>query len=293
LNFEEPEKSFAVSRNGYVIKHVEGLDELLIRWSSKDAGDMFPKYFVDSKSAILDGELLPWSALGSGLIEKEFKTYGSLIQNELAVLHHDPVFQEFQIGKNHDTESRLKDIGVFSETLDLYSGNTELEYRAFNILMVDNRPYTLNSGLAFAVVNNAEQIVIDISSPLTRDPIRGPTDLIKAKEFFQNLTMVQGMEGVVVKPLTGDNLVQPYPIQIPEYLKVRNEQYLTLVYGYDYKRRYDFMVQKKNISGKVRVSVSESNIGRQMLVATPEERPEFIVKMISELKREQSLDPRL
>ena len=294
LNFEEPEKSFAVSRNGYVIKHVEGLDELLLRWSSKGTGDLFPEYFIGNKSAILDGELLPWGALGSGLIEKGFKTYGALIQSELAVLHHDPVFQEFQIGKNHETESRLKDIGVFAETLNLYSGNTELEYRAFNILMVDDEPYQFNSGIAFKTVNDAEQIMIDISSPLARDPMGGPIDLLKAEEFFQKLTMVQGMEGVVVKPVNAnDVLVQPYPIQIPEYLKVRNEQYLTLVYGYDYKRRYDFMVQKKNISSKVRVSVAESNIGKRMLVATPEERPEFIVKMISELKREQSLDPRL
>jgi predicted kinase len=285
LNFEEKEKSFAVSRNGYVIRHVAGLPQLVQEWAEKSKATLGIK--EDAKSVILDGELLPWSALGKSLIEKEFYSYASLVHDELSVLSEDSVFQEFTIGIKHDLAGRVNDLGVFVETLGLYAVNSPLEFKAFNILSVDDVPYENFSGVAFGKINEAPQCVVDLVNP--HQPMGG-NDLIHAEEFFRKLTVEEGMEGVVVKPVGVD---MKGLISIPEYMKVRNEKYLTLVYGYDYKRRYKQMVDQKDVTSKVRISIAESNLGRQMLAASEQDRPEFIIKMIAELNQEKTLDPRL
>ena len=66
------------------------------------------------------------------------------------------------------------------------------------------------------------------------------------------------MEGVVVKSLQAT--------EIP-YLKVRNEQYLTLVYGPHFREPsvYSVMVQKKNIHHKLKQSEIEWKLGKKML----------------------------
>lgn len=286
LDFEDSEKSFAVSRNGHVIRHVEGLKELVTQWSTLEHPSLvlLPK---TTKSVILDGELLPWSALGSSLIDKEFLGYQALIEDELKVLTSDPVFQAFELGVKHDSCGRVAELEVFKQTLSLYGGDAPLEFKPFNILEINGHPNAENSGRAFGLLSTTDQCVVDLVNP--GNPI-GLSDLLLAEDYFKMLTFDQGMEGVVVKPV---NINMIDMINVPEYMKVRNEKYLTLVYGYDYKRRYDRMVQQKNISGKVRVSIAESNLGRKMLASTIEERPEFIVKMIAELNREKTLDPRL
>jgi predicted kinase/uncharacterized pyridoxamine 5'-phosphate oxidase family protein len=276
--YKDPEKaSFAVSRNGHVIRHVEGMEALVAKWFG-NVNDWFEEKWSE---IILDGEILPWSALGKSLINNEFRTYEALVWNELKALDQDEVFKGFDIGGKHDLPGRLKDIEVFSDTLALYSQPTDLEFRGFNVLSVDGKPFPFEASVAFQVVNPDTELTVNLNHQ---------TSVERAIKFFEQITVERGMEGVVVKPL---GLDRTKPIDMPEYMKVRNESYLTLIYGYDYKRRYEKMVNTKNITGKVRVSIDESNIGLAMLTASDDERAEFIVRMISQLKKEQVLDPRL
>jgi len=108
-----------------------------------------------------------------------------------------------------------------------------------------------------------------------------------AKLFFNKLTVDDKMEGVVIKPLDG-------PADVAPYMKVRNENYLTLVYGYDYKRRYEPLCRQKRVGGKLKVSIKEHDLALAMLSAdNGPALTELIVKMIAQLNEEKTLDPRL
>ena len=96
----------------------------------------------------------------------------------------------------------------------------------------------------------------------------------------------KGMEGVVLKPLTPAEGVTPY-------MKVRNPQYLRLIYGYDYSLREEQLIRQKNISGKAAVAVREHAMASRMLTAEDDARRELVVKLIGELKKEAEIDPRL
>lgn len=50
-------------------------------------------------------------------------------------------------------------------------------------------------------------------------------------------------------------------------LKVRNPDYLTIIYGYDYKleQNYKRLVNKKRTSGKIDLSIKEFKLGMHLL----------------------------
>lgn len=276
--YKNPEKPcFAVSRNGFVIRHVEGLDVVLEAWRTK-CQDWYDGSWSE---IILDGELLPWSALGKGLIDHEFYSYHALIQDELQTLKSDQGFAELEMAKGMDVEGRLVELQVFKETLDLYGKDYPLEYKAFNILSSDGQIVGGTPEVMFETLGEDPFLVVDLNNE---------ESIAEGQKFFQVITVEKGMEGLVVKPFCEPT---DRPSNVPEYMKVRNEKYLTLVYGYDYKRKYHKLVSQKNISGKVAVSIKESQLATRMLTAKDEERKELFVKMLAELKKETSLDPRL
>ncbi|WP_397356486.1 hypothetical protein [Paenibacillus sp. N3.4] len=74
----------------------------------------------------------------------------------------------------------------------------------------------------------------------------------KAERYFSKLTIDNQMEGVVIKPEVQEGKSVPY-------MKVRNEDYLSIIYGYDYKfpHKYKKLMKQKNISRKLRTSINE------------------------------------
>lgn len=273
-------KSFAVSRNGYVIRHVEGLDEELNRHREKVLAEGW--YDGMWTEIILDGELLPWAALGKGLIEHTFRSYEALVGFEVGTLWQDKEFAKLDISEHYDAAGRMADLSIYGTTLSLYTKETPLEFKPFNILSCDGEVVTGDAETMFADVSDDKCVYVDLNLP---------EHAATAEEFFEQVTVELGMEGLVVKP-NYDNPADR-PKHVPEYMKVRNERYLTLIYGYDYKRRYAKLVAQKNISGKVAISLRESALAAEMLTAPEDKLKELFVKMIGELKKERELDPRL
>ena len=106
-------------------------------------------------------------------------------------------------------------------------------------------------------------------------------------QFFQTLTQDEKMEGVVIKPCVFEDNMIPF-------MKVRNERYLHIIYGYDYQLRYAGMCAKKRIGRKLQVSRKEFFLGRAMLKAQDENTlRSAILQMQGEVAREATLDPRL
>lgn len=277
----ETRADFSVSRNGYVIKHVEGLDEA-IKSLRDEITPLLSEVRGSWSSAIIDCELLPWSALGRGLIEHQFNSYGALVRSELETLASDPEFSKLDVSADFELDKRLNELlPVFEETLSIYSQEEAPYFKPFRVLELDGDKYPIDPG---AVVNFLGEHVKYLN-PLNE------SDVKETEEFFKEITVGRQMEGIVLKPITQNGEMLPKTV---EYMKVRNEKYLTLVYGYDYQLKYDRLLRQKNISGKAAISIRESKLGRQMLEAKSEaELFEPVVKMIAELKKEKELDPRL
>ncbi|MBP1966444.1 putative kinase [Paenibacillus aceris] len=85
------DQCFAVSRNGYRINQVD-LTEIYGTLQHK-----FSAYMEENQIAmlILDGELLPWKAIGDGLIQRQFKPIEKALESELAFLQQNGFEQAF------------------------------------------------------------------------------------------------------------------------------------------------------------------------------------------------------
>jgi len=279
----QPEKTFAVSRGGWVIKGVHGktpeeYKQFLLSEHAKRASDL--ETYGDM---IIDGELLPWMALGEGLITSHFYPYGLLVNHELTTLASDSEFSKLTgFATEMDVSNRQQDLKKFHQSLALFTKDTPVEFRPFKVLYNSDTSVTDWSkqlqSINFKSVNKDAYLKIDTTKP---------EEVEVAKQFFNVLTIENGMEGLVVKAEDPNS-------ELP-FLKVRSEEYLRIVYGYDYTRpeRYLRLCRQKNISGKVRTSIQEHALASAMLTANDEDRKMYVVKMIGQMKQEKLLDPRL
>ncbi|UUZ81451.1 hypothetical protein LJK88_43550 [Paenibacillus sp. P26] len=85
-------------------------------------------------------------------------------------------------------------------------------------------------------------------------------------------------------------------------MKVRNPEYLSIIYGYDYRfpHKYRKLMKQKSIGPKLRTSISEFQLGRKMLSVrfddiTPENEAykEIAANLLFEVAKEREMDPRL
>jgi hypothetical protein len=80
-------------------------------------------------------------------------------------------------------------------------------------------------------------------------------------EFYERVVSGRKLEGIVIKP----------DFALPEYapsLKARGENYLHIIYGYDYMvngGKYTKLLRSKSIRQKLRLSIEEYKLGVKML----------------------------
>lgn len=277
-----PKLTFATSRSGWKIRGVSWKTDEEYKAFLASVWEEHKELIQVSGNLILDGELLPWHALGKELIDRSFEPYAALIENELNSLSSDRGFKALtEFSDKYDLEGKKTHLSSFKEVLGRFSASGEPQFKAFDILKADRLTDLANMQAWFKWdgVNSDQVLVVNLDQ---EEEVQG------AHKFFNTLTVELGMEGVVVKP----NL--PKPGDIP-YMKVRSKEYLRLVYGYDYLNptRYARLVRQKNISGKLRLSIQEHNLATDMLRSEGNQMKELIVKMIGSMKQEASLDPRL
>lgn len=268
-------KDFAITRSGIKSSHQKELEivfqQLHEQWDNKEWKEQI----------IFDGELLPWSAIGQELIEKEFLQYGTSIEKELNLLAQDEVAKEFQDILGLCIEDHNNEIAIFLEQLKLYGSKEPISYRPFSILSMDSKNYQYENQLMFTQLLPEEQyLVVNLNDN---------NAIENAENFFNNLTNNADFshEGVVIKPLIYKEGVAPY-------MKVRNEKYLHLIYGYDYQFNYQKMVDNKSINRKLELSMKEYELGMKMLEAqTKEELLDLACKMKCNISNEKELDSRL
>lgn len=291
---------FVITRSGYKNTPEAAKPEL----------DRLQSMFPDNDLVILDCELLPWSVYGKDLIDKTFygyydvaageeqvaANYGyyqaidkianylgdkaddfkSLNKEDFIVKHGHHIFKTHQLYKQLPLFLNIEDdLAGFLRQVDLYGGDYELKINPFSILKMDNEItiLTMSNEDMWNKFNDSGQIVVDVDN------------VDAARKFFQSLTTEHGEEGVVVKPLY--NSVDYVP-----YLKVRNPEYLRIIYGPSYKDSIDKFMRTKSINSKMRKSLMQWKLGVQMLQSN-RPNPALFAKFLQEEVNNKGIDPRL
>lgn len=321
------DECYAVSRNGYKITRID------LTGVFKTLQEQHRVYMEENKIdyLLLDGELLPWRILGEELIHHEFEVVSKSIESELDFLTENGFNESFnelvetyknsnfdylevkstkkdlaeQFGHStYNTYRNLKEVlktyvpinthkdalSIFQEQLAIYGEVSEAHFKAFSILKMKISGKELlpkmNSSDMFKILSSDDYLVLSFED---EEAYR------KAKKFFDEVTTNRKMEGIVIKPevLTAD---------VAPYMKVRNPDYLTIVYGYDYQfpHKMKSLLTQKNISKKLRTSISEHRLGQEMLEFEHEsirttniEYQQVVANLLFETQKEKEIDPRL
>ncbi|MBB1547162.1 MAG: hypothetical protein HG455_006935 [Capnocytophaga sp.] len=317
--------SYLVSRNGYKINHLNrtqwlaALTDLHARFS-----------WSDTAIRIIQSELMPWSALGKGLIANEFSAYyishqihadylqqsdlytkitqirqkpeykafvadaKALSSKELKDKYPNHIIRQYQSVRDMkllDLPNYAKNISLFKKELDIFGKEAPIYFKPFNILKEikdDGTEVFVNDNLSFQQINDDEFLHYTFADEADFEAkypeIRAWVDKMNANEE----------EGVVIKPR------KAFLPAMPPAFKVRNNDYLTLIYGVDFQDRLQEQINKRKIKGKLKCSINDWAINAKLL-QTPyadihEENYEFknlVLDRILGEEIENQLDSRL
>lgn len=330
--FKDLEKNYTTTRNGYKVKQIDLTEAYKPLY---DIPYIKSRFEAGMELIILDAELMPWSAIGKSLIEREFYSIEGAIKTECDFLKKEG-FEEalenylktkyepsgYKAASHKKTNAEMKEIygdaternfrnlkqfvhsyipvefvseklKVFSRQLELYATDKPVHFKPFSILKEVNSDGTEvlffenTNEFVYGAISSDKFIVVDLNDA---------ESVKKAYEFYKEVTENQEMEGVMVKPM------KIYTKKVAPCLKVRNPNYLTIVYGPDYtiENKLNKLIERKSIKGKLRASIEEFEIGKQMLEIPYKDIAKdnqaylkLYAKMIIEEKKEQGLDPRL
>lgn len=248
------------------------------------------------KYVLIGSELMPWSYMGKGLIENDFETYYALYQNHLADISNSGVYERINAVKNTlefesliknwaelgekefkkkypqhtvrhfkatmdfkvlNLEEHAKGLKTYREQLDLFGKGGKPFFNPFSVLK-----YGYSSGeviedsniKGFTMVNkdiNAYTI-LDFEKESFEENVK------KAYSFYVR-SVFNGEEGIMIKP------AQVFIEGLPPAFKVRNNDYLTMIYGVNFKSDYNYYLEKRNIYKKAMESTKQWHISQELL----------------------------
>lgn len=319
-------KCYATSRNGYKIK----LDlSNVFEMELEKHAQFMNMHNLDI--LVLDGELMPWAAIGKGLIENQFITIDKALESELDFLDKNEfdlafvnLLEKYQqtdfeadksklnkkdlqekYGHDYNNFKYLKDETLrwhpveihqnawetYHRQIEIYGSETEIEYKPFRILkgikivdgVEENVFFPLLPSEQFKLVNTDSCHIVNFSKP---------NYLTEAMDYYNLITMRAQMEGCVIKPEVTN--LEPW---IAPYLKVRNKDYLTIIYGYDmyFPKKFEKLFNQKNINKKVKASISEYKLGETMLETSNNSTQfkQLVANFMFETEKQSGIDPRL
>ncbi len=319
------EETYLVSRNGFKINHLDNE-----QWLKALQGLHKRFSWENVEIRVIQSELMPWSAMGKGLINNEFSAYyishqiysdylqqtdlyekiekirqtpeyitfvedvKSLTNKELKEKYPNHIVRQYEAVKNFrfiNIENYTNNIQLFKNQLDIFGKDAEIYFKPFNILKeiyTNGSEHFVNDNLSFKQVNDDDFLHYSFENQ---------------EDFEQKFLEIQSWvndvnqsneEGVMIKPRTA------FLKGLPPAFKVRNNDYLTLVYGIDFQDRLQEQIAKRNIKNKLKCSINDWAINRKM-IETPynqihEENYYFknlVLDRILEEQTENQLDSRL
>ena len=317
------EKCYATSRNGYKIKQDISV---VFKQQLKE----HEKFMIanDLEEILLDGELMPWAAIGSGLIDKQFRVIDEALKSEIQLLEENgfdeafgnlvdewkesgfenvkhsmskkelqakfghaynnyklikPEFERWQTIDKHKEAWK-----IYHEQVEIYGDESiDIHFKPFRLLKAIKTDgsiweHSLNNAEQFKTFNNDEIYVYKFSDD----------NFEAVQKWYNKITQNEKMEGCVIKPN-----VKCVSESVAPFLKVRNPNYLTIIYGYDmyFPKKFEKLFKQKNINKKIKLSISEYKLAEQML-KTPIKTDEFkqiVANLLFENEKESEIDPRL
>lgn len=284
------EDTYLVSRNGYKINHLD--QEQSLR-ALQGLHDRFSWDGVELR--IIQSELMPWSILGKGLINNEFSAYyisheihaeylvQSSLYEKLQKIQQEPAYLSFVADAKGLSAKELKDkypmhiirqyqsirdfkfldlphyqqnIQLFKRQLDIFGKEAAPFFKPFNILKevyTDGREHFVNDNLSFQQINDDDFLHYQFAD---REDFEAKYPQIRA---WVDQVNQSDEEGVIIKPR------RAFLPGMPPAFKVRNNDYLTLVYGVDFQDRLQEQIAKRNIKGKLRCSINDWAINAKLL----------------------------
>lgn len=284
--FKEFDLSYGTTRNGYIAK----IDKEIFR----ELHTRMLSFMNDNniKMMLIDGELLPWSVLGQNLIDDTFKSICVGITETASMLKEtgfDIMYQKLikdndmnannkklleQQANSHISVDELSELGLlYKKQVEIY-GKTEKPFvKGFGILKIvfnddseelpgllfGDEINTMTNSKCFQLVNDDKILVLQLNDSYE--------DNLKMAQDFFDILKSNEFEGIVVRPnLINFNNLGDSGSASP-YMKVRNSDYLRLIYGYDYQKdfKYKQLIKKKNIKKKVELTKEQFILGVKML----------------------------
>lgn len=328
------EDCYITSRNGYLVNHID--IHPIVNKLHPLIADKFP----DATTVVCSGEILPWNSLGKGLIDYHFNPIYSGMKAELEFCKtngFDTAFsnllsqakEEFAYDKVKMSKSELKakygdtkvewfnsvvqaakyvnpvdidlvEVEAYKTELDGYTQDGELDFQPFQVLKIEKgdkvEVLPFDNFKGFKLFNNNPCLQINLAEDYEEKVKHIKFIYEKWIANSQDIFGYPKLEGVVIKPLNS-KLTNVAP-----YIKVRNPEYLKLVYGptYNLEPTYSKLVKSKKISKKIKSSINEWQLGLELLSIHSSQMTldnpkavDLMIKFIAEEKKVEVLDPRL
>lgn len=282
--------TYFVSRNGFKITHI---DLNCARKACKALHDRFD--WSNLSIVVIQAELMPWSILGKGLIEKEYEGYYNAHQNHYNYLSQSNLYDKIEKVKQSDSyksysadkqtlsATKLKDkypshiirqydaltaftvldLSQYKESLAVYEKQVnhfgirgEIYFKPFNIhkkIFDDQSDSLVNDNLSYKEVNDDAFLHFKIDTPQLFEKA-----LKETYTWFASLS--ENMEeGIVIKPR------KAFLRGIPPAFKVRNNNYLTMIYGIDFHDNFGHYLSKRSVKAKIDCSINDWMLNWEIL----------------------------
>ena len=287
---KNPDNTYFVSRNGYLVNHID-LDQ------AKQACSALHRRFdwTNLQTVIIQSEMMPWSALGQSLIDNEFTGYLNVHQNHYNYLEQSGLYAKINLAKQSElyrkymdykaehTEEEVKEyfpghivrqydslsafkvldlpeyrkfIAVYATQLKHFGKAGDIYFKPFNILKKvfdDGSELLVNDNMSYREVNDDGFLNLSIANEEAMN-----RSVERIYEWFAQLE-TENEEGIVIKPR------QAFIENLPPAFKVRNNQYLVMIYGIDFQTNYAHNLQKRKISRKMECSIKDWMLNWEML----------------------------
>ncbi len=282
--------TYFVSRNGHKIDHIN-LDE-----AKAACLDIHRKFDWSNLSiVIIQSELMPWNTLGKNLISNEFEGYLNAHQNHFNYLQYSNLYNkidalktsenylEYQEYKKQHSSKEVKKkyaahivrqydalddfkililekyangIEIYAKQIAHFGKEEKLHFKPFNILKKifdDGTEEIPNDNLSYQLVNNDTFLLLKLD-----DENNIKNEIERVYTWFETLS--DNMEeGIVIKPQ------KAFIKNIPPAFKVRNNHYLTMIYGVHFLEELNINIGKRKIGKKLDCSINDWMINWSML----------------------------
>ena len=283
-------KTYFVSRNGYKIDYIDTEKAI------KACTHLHSRFdWKDLDTVIIQAELMPWNVMGEKLIENDFYGYLDAHKTHRDYIKSSNLYDKVNKAKDSESfklffkdfkeldlkilkrkypthiirqykalidvkilemDSYNKGIELYEDQLSIFGDKGELYFAPFNVLKrikkngVEEVP---NDNLSYSVVNDEEYFHFEID---TTEKVKEVSQ--KVKTWFNHLSSINE-EGIMIKPR------KCFVDNVPPALKVRNDKYLTMIYGVNFLEEYERNMKRRNIKRKLSCSINDWMINWKLL----------------------------